>query len=110
MIDVRRAYFYAAARRRVSVEAYLLRIGRRATKKPAGYVLQASPYGTRDAAQNWEEELGSFLVKLGFRKGRGSPWIYVLKGKLQASVHGDDVTVTGDRNDGMAGEAVPKEV
>ncbi len=35
-------------------------------------LLQASLYGTRDAAQNWEEELGRFLVGIGFEKGRGS--------------------------------------
>ena len=55
MVDVRRAYSYAAARRKVFVEL-----------PPEDYqpgdehmcgLLRDSLYGTRDAAQNWEEEL-----------------------------------------------------
>ena len=58
LVDVRRAYFYAPARRRVFVEL-----------PPEDYqpgnehmcgLLRYNLYGTRDVAQNWEEELGSY--------------------------------------------------
>ena len=54
LVDVRRAYFYAPARRKVFVEL-----------PPEDYqpgdehmcgLLRYSLYGTRDAAQSWEEE------------------------------------------------------
>ena len=98
LIDVRRAYFYAPARRRVFVEL-----------PPEDYqpgdehicgLLQYSLYGTRDAAQNWEEELTSTLSDLKLTRGIARPcvWRGCIKGEdIVATVHGDDITVGGER-------------
>ena len=67
LVDVRRAYFYAPARRRVFVEL-----------PPEDYqpgdehmcgLLRYSLYGTRVAAQNWEEELATTLSSLKLTRG-----------------------------------------
>ncbi len=53
-------------------------------------------YGTRDAAQNWEEEYTSFLVGIGCRKGRASPCVFFHKERnIRVVVHGDDFTFSG---------------
>ena len=33
-------------------------------------------YGTRDAAQNWEEEYVNFMLEIGFRRGIISPCVF----------------------------------
>ena len=63
-------------------------------------LLRYSLYGTRDAAQNWEEELASTLS--GFRLTRGSACPCVWRGRIKgedvvATVHGDDITIGGQR-------------
>ena len=57
LVDVRRAYFYAPSRRRVFAE--LPSEDYQAGDGHMCGLLQYSLYGTRDAAQNWEEELAS---------------------------------------------------
>jgi hypothetical protein len=95
VIDVRHAYFYAPARRDVFVklpdEDYATgdynRCGR----------LRVSLYGTRDAAQNWAEELGGYLATLGMTRGKSNPCIFChAPSGATAAVHGDDVTVQGN--------------
>ena len=97
--DVRRAYFYAPARRKVFVEL-----------APEDYppgdehmcgLLRYSLNGTRDAAQNGEEEeLASTLSDLKLTRGSACPcvWRGRIKGEdVVATVHGDDITVGGER-------------
>ena len=56
--------------------------------------------GTRDAAQNWKCELGSFLEESGLRRGQASTCLYSEEARgISASVHGDDVTVKASRED-----------
>eukprot|EP00972_Heterocapsa_arctica_P052845 7779444-Heterocapsa_arctica.AAC.1 len=56
-------------------------------------MLRMSLYGTRDVAQNWGEELGDTLKKLGFLKGKASSTLfYSARRQLKAAVHGDDIT------------------
>ena len=94
LIVLRRVYFYAPARRRVFVEL-----------SPEDYqpgdehmcgLLQCSLYGTRDAAQNWEEEeLTSMLSDLKLTRGFACPcvWRRCIKGEdIVATVHGDGIT------------------
>ena len=98
IVDVRRAYFYARAQRRLFVEL-----------PPEDYqpgdestcgLLKASLYGTRDAAANWELELGGFLSSIGLKKGKGSPCLLTnAEGTISAGVHGDDVVVAASRRD-----------
>ena len=97
LIDVRRAYLYAPARRRVFVEL-----------PPEDYqpgdehmcgLLQYSLYGTRDAAQNWEGEFTSTLSDLKLTRGIACScvWRGHIKVKdIVATVHGDDITVHGE--------------
>ena len=86
VIDVRRVYFYAKERGRVC-------------SRQCG-LLRKRLYGTRDAAQNWECELGGFLEEVGLRRGQASKCLYFeeLRG-ISASVHGDDVSVKASRED-----------
>ena len=58
--------------------------------------LQYSFYGTRDAAQNWEAELGNQMTKRGLHKGNASPSIYANQA-IASSVRGDDITMTSRR-------------
>ena len=99
VVDVRRAYLYAPARRRVFVKL-----------SPGDYqagdghicgLLQDSLYGTRDAALNWEEELTSTLGNLKLTRGVACAcvWQGCIKGKhVVATVHGDDITIGGERS------------
>ena len=99
LVDVPRAYFYAPARRRVFVEL-----------PPEDYqpgdehmcgLLQYSLYSTRDAAQNWEEELTSTLSDLKLTRRVACPcvWRGHIKGEhVVATVHGDDITIGGERS------------
>ena len=90
-IDVKRAYFYAKAKRPVFVqlpeEDYL-----------EGYCgrLERAMYGTRDAASNWEAAYTKGLVEDGFIPGTASPCAF-LNPELDVKcvVHGDDFTFLG---------------
>ena len=96
VIDVRRAYFYAKARRKVYVE--LPEEDWEPGDEDRCGLLRVSLYGTRDAAQNWDEEIGGYFVNMGFVRGKGSTCMYNFKSKgLKAAIHGDDITVTGRR-------------
>jgi hypothetical protein len=53
-------------------------------------------YGTRDAAQNWEETSSKFMRSIGFRRGKASPRVvYHLKKNISAVIHRDDFTLLG---------------
>ena len=70
VIDIKRAYFYALARRPMFIEIP------KEDLEPGdeGCVgqLQLSLNGTRDAAQNWAHEYTTFLLSLGFQVERAS--------------------------------------
>ena len=98
VIDARRAYFHAKARRRVYIELPEGDGGGPGSRQCG--LLGKSLYGTRDAAQNWECELGGFLEEVGLRRGQASTCLYSeeLRG-ISASVLGADVTVKASRED-----------
>jgi hypothetical protein len=56
-------------------------------------------YGTRKAADGWQEAYSSFLVsELGFQQGMASPCVFVHNDRnLTCSVHGDDFTTSGPK-------------
>ena len=98
VIDVRRTYFHAKARRRVYIELPERDGG--GLGRPQCGLLKKSLYGTRDAAQNWECELGGFLEESGLRRGQASTCLYSEESRgISASVHGDNVTVKTSRED-----------
>ena len=70
-LDVRRAHFYAPARRRLFVQ--LPAEDPKSRDPEACGELLYSLYGTRDAASNWEQEYSDFLVSHGYSKGTASP-------------------------------------
>ena len=73
LVYVRRAYFYAPARGRVFVE--FPPEDYHAGDEPMCELLQYSLYGTRDAAQNWEDELASTLSDLKLTTGIACPCV-----------------------------------
>ena len=91
-IDIRKAYFHAKAKRLVYV------------KLPEEFCepgefgqvcgrLNYSLYGTRDAANNWEECYTEALVELGFKQGLASPCVFYHPSRdISTVVHGDDFT------------------
>ena len=94
--DVKRAYFYAPATRRVFVA--LPPEDRGPGDEDKGGLLLKSLYGTRDAAFNWTAAYTSVLAeKLGFVKGESSPCsFYLPKRQLLSVVHGDDFDTEGE--------------
>ena len=55
-------------------------------------------YGTRRAADGWQEEYSSSLVELGFGQGSACPCVfYNGERDLLCSVHGDDFTTRGPK-------------
>ena len=98
VIDVRRAYFCAKAKRKVYIELPE-GDGRGPGSRQCG-LLRKSLFGTHDAAQNCECELGGFLEEIGFRRSQGSTRLFSEEARrISASVRGDDVTVKSSRED-----------
>jgi len=94
-IDIKRAYFYAPARRPIFIE--IPAEDREPGDEGCVGQLQLSLYGTRDAAQNWAHEYTTFLKGLGFQVGRASPCNFVNKARnIRLTVHGDDFTIVAD--------------
>ena len=53
-------------------------------------------YGTQAAADGWQQEYSSTMIKLGFIQGVASPCVFWHKEReLVCSVHGDDFTTAG---------------
>ena len=91
LLDVRRAFFPADARRL----AYGKLLAEDDEPGMCGKLLK-SMYGTRDAPRNWEFALRTILIGLGFQRGRASPCVYFHEGrKLRMVIHGDDLTILG---------------
>ena len=58
--------------------------------------LNKAMYGTRDAAQNWEEEYAEFMMSLGFKGGKVSPCVFYNEHRnIRVVVHGGDFTCLG---------------
>ena len=60
--------------------------------------LVKSLYGTRDAAQNWEEAYTTFMKDIGFKSGIVSSCMFYHEARdIRVVVHGDDFTILGSR-------------
>ena len=96
-MDVKRAYFYAAAKRAIFIE--LPSEDRMDGDEEMVGRLNLSLYGTRDAAQNWTQEYTRTLIKAGFTVGKASPCHFWHENKqLALTVHGDDFTISGSED------------
>ena len=94
-LDVRRAYFYAAATEKVYVE--LPPEEKEKGKDLVGLLLK-SLYGARTGARNWQLQLGKDLTSLGFSQARGSPCLFYHKGEgATLVVFGDDMWLLADQ-------------
>ena len=95
-IDVAKAYFHAPVKRSVYVRLPDEALETHERDGKTCGKLHYSLYGTRDAAQNWEEKYCQFLVGLGFVRGLSSPCIFHHKLRdMSLVVHGDDFTTLG---------------
>ena len=53
-------------------------------------------YGTRAAADGWQEEYSTLLVDIGFKQGDACPNVFRhVERQITTSVHGDDFTSSG---------------
>ena len=91
--DVKRAYFNALAQRELYVD-----LPKEDPEYQPGWVgrLRLALYGTRDAAQLWQECLAEHLVSIGFERGRSNPCVYYHRARdIRVLVHGDDYASAG---------------
>ena len=94
--DVARAFFEAQATRKVCVE--LPDECPEAVRGRNVALLNMSLYGTRDAAMNWQEEVGKEMYKWGFRRGQYNPCLYShAECNIQVFFHGGDFASVGNR-------------
>ena len=77
--DVARAFFEAQATRNICVELPEEDKTLEDIHEDRVGWLQMSLYGTRDAAQNWQEEVARQMKKWGFRRGVHNPCLYFSK-------------------------------
>ena len=55
-------------------------------------------YGTRRAADGWQEEYSTLMIRIGFRQGESCPNVfYHSEKRIVCSVHGDDFTSSGHK-------------
>ena len=75
MVDIKKAYFHAPVKRLVYVQLPDEALEPHGRGKVCAR-LNYSLYGTRDAAQNWEDEYIRVMCKLGFQQGKSSPCVF----------------------------------
>ena len=92
-LDIKKAHFWADARRRILVE---LPIETGVDTQKFVGLLKKSLYGTRDAPANWEATILRVMTLLGFVQGRSNSCLYFhpVRG-IRVEVHGDDFTGLG---------------
>ena len=92
--DVKKAYFFAKATRRIFVD--IPEEDREAGDEHNCALLLQSLYGTRDAAMNWAKCYTDALIELGFTKGATSPCTFWHpQRRIRLAVHGDDFVSEG---------------
>ncbi len=98
MVDVTRAYFNA----KIDADEPATFVQLPAEEPDAESMcarLIRHMYGTRSAADGWQEEYSTFLVSLGFKQGNACPnTFYHEQRQIATSVHGDDFTSSGPAN------------
>ena len=96
-IDISRAYFNASTDDSVATYVALPPEHPDYGKDMCG-LLKKHMYGTRAAADGWQQEYSGYLRSIGFEQGEASPCVFVHKLKnLATSVHGDDFTTVGPK-------------
>ena len=94
-MDVVRAYLNAKIDRALAPSFVELPPEDPDRKQKCGELLRHL-YGTRPAADGWQEEYSTMLIRLGFTQGTASANVFEHRErKVAVSVHGDDLTATG---------------
>ena len=97
-IDISRAYFNAKTDDREPIYVQLPpEVG-----APPGMcgLLRRHMYGTRRAAEGWQDEYSSTLVDIGFTQGVASPCVFSHTQRgIVVSVHGDDFTAASPKEE-----------
>ena len=98
MIDISRAYFNAETDQ--SKPTYVSLPPEDEDHEEKCGMLLRHMYGTRAAADGWQEECSSFLVtRLGFKQGISFPCLFRhVDRQIVISVHGDDFTAAGAKH------------
>ena len=95
-IDISRAYFNASMEEGVEPTYVCLPPEHPDQAKGQCGLLLKHMYGTRVAADGWQQEYSGFMKKIGFSQGEASPCIFFHRDRgIACSVHGDDFTSTG---------------
>ena len=98
--DVSRAFFEAAARRKVAVilPEEALEPGER--KEDVVGILKQSLYGTRDAAANFQQEVKLMMGKAGYVQLKYNASLYYnAQTGVKVMIHGDDFIAVGARDE-----------
>ncbi len=97
-VDITRAYFNAAVDRSAAPCFVDLPKEDADSETMCGELLRHM-YGTRMAADGWQEEYSTFLISLGFLHGTSCPNVFYHRAKgIVCSVHGDDFTSSGPKD------------
>ena len=99
LVDISRAYFNAKIDQRHPTFVELPPEHPQAGLGVCGRLMRHM-YGTRHAAQGWQDEYSSTLIELGFTQGLACPCVfYHAERQLYSTVHGDDFTTAGSKRD-----------
>lgn len=94
-LDVKSAFLYGAARRKIYIE--LPSADPQAGGSKVG-LLRKALYGTRDAPQIWQHEVRKTLKQMGFRQSTLQPSVYVHdEMEIMLVVHVDDFLVAASQ-------------
>ncbi len=96
-VDVTRAYFNAKIDKDAT-PTYVNLPNEDADNQRMCAQLLRHLYGTRMAADGWQEEYSTLLIRLGFRQGVACPNAFFhAERQITCSVHGDDFTSSGPK-------------
>ena len=97
-IDVKRAYFNAVIDER-DPPTFVSLPKEDEDQSTMCALLLRHMYGTRMAADGWQQEYSTLLIRLGFRQGTASPNLFYNRERtIMCTVHGDDFTSQGPCN------------
>ena len=95
-VDISRAYFNAATDN--DKPTYVMLPTEDPDHKDKCGLLRKHMYGTRAAADGWQQEYFGFLRSVEFKQGVACPCLFVNSDRqLAVSVHGDDFTTAGPK-------------
>ena len=99
-IDISRAYFNASMEEGAEPTYVCLPPEHPGLAQGQCGLLLKHMYGTRAAADGWQQEYSGFMRKIGFVQGVASPCIFThVERGIACSVHGDDFTSTAAKSD-----------